>query len=475
MGQEPFIFRALRQQMLWPSIHASAADHYELIWRLIHICECTVITLASASISRLREMDKNQEFLKLRERCYGITWNSTEASLEKGLGALDGSIDKWIEIIQYVSGLDIVDSRFLSALRTFLVGPAGCSSSDLQSHCIDLAPLARAWSRACDVPPSVVPDKASVKDTIQAINSLRNRFAHVPFPYDQLQDIYRELETCTFRFFEIPPTAANEESPLSGSFASKDSILRGPGYRHTPDNWTPVECETFVWGKNTEQELWDARPFVFLDKMMRPYLLSRLKNEAGSWEYTRYLAEANAVYGLNSPDLLKLLPRPEEADYRKDEPPPKQAVEIVGESHAAETTAASREEAFAAVRRRDFEPAIAFWKTEVQQRPFYHSGWQRLGFAQREYGVDLTDSASERAEQLLRDSIVSFNHAVEHSDPQYKAEAYYNRSKAHWRLWRLVGDKQEFEHAVEDAQTAASQFYDHRFISWSEFLKENVP
>jgi len=420
-------------------------------------------------------MHENQEYLKLRERCYGITSNSTEASLEKGPGSLDGSIDKWIEIVQYVSGLDVQASGFLAALRTFLVGPAPCSSGESHSHCIDLAPLARAWGRACDVPPSVVPDKASVKDTLQAINSFRNRFAHVPFPYDQLQDIYRELEACTFRFFDIPPSAANEGSPLSGSFALKDSILRGPGYRHTPDTWLTVDRETFVWGKNGEQELWDARPFVFLDKMMRPYLLSRLKNEAGSWEYTRYLAEANAVYSLSNPDLLKLLPRPEEADYRKDEPPPKDTTQTSSKGDMAETPACTREEAFAAVRRRDFEPAIAFWKAEVDEKPYYHSGWQRLGFAQREYGVDLTDSEHDKAEQLLRESVVSFDHATGHGDPQYEAEAYYNRSKAHWRLWRLIGDTKEFDSAVDDAQTAAARFYDHRFVSWSEFLKENVP
>ena len=121
----------------------------------------------------------------------------------------------------------------------------------------------------------------------------------------------------------MPPTAANDESILSGSLALKDSILRGAGYRDTPDTWQAVEHETFVWGKKGDLEFWDARPFIFLDKMMRPYLLSRLKNEAGSWEYTRYLAEANAVYSVSDPDLLKLLPRPEESDYRKDEPPTK--------------------------------------------------------------------------------------------------------------------------------------------------------
>jgi hypothetical protein len=129
---EQFIFRALRRQMLWPSIHAavdvyqrrraSSADSYELIWRLIHICECTVITLAAAAMSRIRDLGKDQEFLRLRERCYGITWNATEASLEKGLGALDGSIDKWIEIVQYIANCPIEGSKFVSACQLFLLG-----------------------------------------------------------------------------------------------------------------------------------------------------------------------------------------------------------------------------------------------------------------------------------------------------------------------------------------------------------------
>ena len=118
--------------MFWPSIHAavdvyqrrraSNADDYELLWRLIHICECTVITLSSAAISRVRGMGRDQEYLKLRERCYGITWNATEGSLEKGLGALDGSIDKWIEIVQYIANCPIEGSRFIQALQNFLVG-----------------------------------------------------------------------------------------------------------------------------------------------------------------------------------------------------------------------------------------------------------------------------------------------------------------------------------------------------------------
>jgi len=70
---------------------------------------------------------------------------------------------------------------------------------------------------------------------------------------------------------------------------------------------------------------------------------------------------------------------------------------------------------------------------------------------------------------------VSFTHAAQHIERQYEAEAYYNRSKAHWRLWRLTQDAEEFEKAIEDAKRAAAYTYDHRFVSWSEFLKENLP
>ena len=65
------------------------------------------------------------DYLKLRERCYGVTWNiNLEGALEKSLGALDGSIDKWIEILQHIATFSIDGSKFLTGLQTFLVGPS---------------------------------------------------------------------------------------------------------------------------------------------------------------------------------------------------------------------------------------------------------------------------------------------------------------------------------------------------------------
>jgi tetratricopeptide (TPR) repeat protein len=496
MPQEELIFRAARQQLLWPSLHAaidvyqrrraSSAEPYELIWRLIHICECSAMTLAAGAITRIRELgNAPADYLKLRERCYGVSWNSTEGTLEKtSQGALDGSVDKWIEILQLVATFDVGNSKFLNSLKTFLIGPENTP----EKHYIDLAPFVRAWGHACDVPPSVSHSPVSVKEIFQALNSFRNRFAHVPFPYDRLQDIYHELKVCVFRIFEIPPTAANDESPLSGYLGLKESVFRGAGFCKTLDSWPNPKCETFAWGKQKDIETWHAQPFIFLDKMTRPYLLSRLKNEeAGSWEYIRFLAEANAVHSLPNLDLLKLLPRPSESDYleHKDD-----ANHPVTANHQEapveqpdispnEAQVVTRSEAIYAIKERRFEPAIEFFKREIKQKEDegynYHSGWQRLGFAQREFGVYLMAEDRKRAEQFLRQSLQSYTKATNHTEQRFAAEAYYHRSKSHWRLGMLTLNEQQTRDALQDAEEAATRFYDHRFISWLEFLKESGP
>jgi hypothetical protein len=447
-----------------------------------------VATLASAAISRIGVLGKESEYLKLRERCHGVAWNSSDGSLDRVQGALDGSVDKWIEILQLISSFTVTGSAFLVALQGFLTGPENGEKAQ-PNYLVDLGPFVRAWGRACDVPASVPPTGASVKETLQAINSFRNRFAHVPFPYDQVQGVYRELEECVFRLFEVPPTACNDESPLSGSFGTGDSVLRGPGYRKPIDAWQPSENPVFVWGKEATMETWDARPFVIVDQMMRPYLLSRLKNEAGSWEYIRYLAEANAVHSIVNARLLDWLPRPTEKEYTKDPEsdsqgkvatpddtrPPNRMDPPIPPAGPLPKAISSREDVYSAFRDRRFPEAIEFCKKETVARPSYHSGWQRLGFAQREYGVDLMDTDEAKAESLFHESIGSLTRAAQHMDPQFAADALYNRSKAHWRLWRLKGSPEEIQSAIRDADDAAKRYYEHRFVSWSEFLRENNP
>lgn len=412
MAQEFNIFKALRQQNLWPTLHAAvdvyqrrraaSADHYELIWRLIHMTECMIITLAAAAISRLRVSNSKDDYLKLRERCYGVAWNSTEDSIDRRVGALDGSIEQWVEILRYVSSLKDTDgSHFISALKRFLIGQEEQAGDGL----VDLTRFVRAWSLACDVPTSILAKAVSALDAFRAVNTFRNRFAHVPFPYDQIQCIYQELEECTFKLYEIEPSPTNARSCLCGSFAIGESVLKGPGHGKMPDSWVKVEHESFVWGDRESQEIWEARPFIFLDKMMRPYLLSRLKDEAGLWEYTRYLAESNAIYNLTGPELFKLLPRPAGSEYARERAVAEESAEVETEavtpSHVEVNT---RSDAIEAMKRRQFEPAISYWEVDLDKHRDYHTGWLRLGFCQRELGVDLSETDTQRAMDLFTEA-----------------------------------------------------------------------
>jgi hypothetical protein len=241
-------------------------------------------------------------------------------------------------------------------------------------------------------------------------------------------------------------------------------------------SWQVVNEEVFAWGKEFG-EAWAARPFVHLDDMMRPYVLTRLKNEEGAWEYTRYLAEANAVLRVTEPSWPKTLPQPDKAEYVS-----------VGQANPAEIEDAkldadrriaqpitTRDQAIQALREKNYKPAIEYFQREVKDRANYHSGWQRLGYAQREYAAHLLEIGRDaEAISELRASIASYDRAINHFDNRYSAEAYYHRSKARWRLWKLTESPEELQGVLSDADIAAHKFYEDRFVGWREFLDEAV-
>ena len=111
----------------------------------------------------------------------------------------------------------------------------------------------------------------------------------------------------------------------------------------------------------------------------------------------------------------------------------------------------------------------------MKDRTNYHSGWQRLGYAQREYAVHLLETGHE-AEALakLKAAVTSYSKAIHHWDSRYSAEAHYHRSKARWRLWNLTGSDEDLKAVIEDANVAAQKFYEDRFVSWLEFLEEAI-
>lgn len=194
------IDKASTRNELWPTIadaldtflrrSATGADSYERIWRLIHVWESTSITLAAAAMSRIRVLGEHQSlFLRCREYCYGRQWDRLTKQSKSSQGALQGSIDQWIDILWEVAKFES-GQGFLGALHRLL-----------DAEEIHLGPLVQAWSLACDVPSDSRKETFSVKQAMRHMNTFRNRFAHVPFPHDPLSKIADALETITEELF----------------------------------------------------------------------------------------------------------------------------------------------------------------------------------------------------------------------------------------------------------------------------------
>lgn len=499
MPEETTLQRAYRQSQLWPPIYAAVdvllrrravgAEPYELTWRLIHVWECVVLTLVQAAISRLMaDNDNREEELRIiREKCYGVAWEGSEATIKKRTGAFDGSMDKWIEILEYVSTIDANDSCYLASLKYFLNGSSGQDEKN-STAAIDLAPFTSAWARACDIPSGLSRDKVTIKNAFKVVNSFRNRLAHVPFPYDPIGVVYQGLESCTEQLFSADPNPTSQDGTLNGSIGYRGQVIKGSTLCESP----VVEASdsaVFIFefkNKGLYKEKWNANLFIHIDNMLRPYILTRLKDDAGLWEYTRYLAESNAVVLIQEPTYLEHLPIPSERDYpaeSEDGPSviePKSVVKEGTESEVpahGESTIDNKDDADWAIRTRRFAPAINYYEELLKKRKDYHVGWQRLGYAKREYAVDLyiqsesvDDDHIPEIRELLDSSLKDFCKAKGHISAPYKAEAHYHASKSYFRLWQYFKDESFLESARHEADEAAKMYPDSKYDSWIEFL-----
>jgi len=240
-------------------------------------------------------------------------------------------------------------------------------------------------------------------------------------------------------------------------------------------------------------EDWPAGPFLFIDANKRPYVLTRLKDRStGIWEYTRYRAEANSVISSDSEPMLSWVALPTEAEYQQPEDvlaeataptspvptiEPTESVQEPQEGVASEPVPLPTRravgtfgEAIEAIRSGDFDAAIPFLELLVQQRPNYHIGWLRLGYAQREQAARMPSDEQDEAMHQLKYAVESLTHALGHVDQEYRASAYYERSKAYYRKYVIGKDRMDAEAAVDDAKEAAILSSEYQFQTWLDYL-----
>ena len=97
----------------------------------------------------------------------------------------------------------------------------------------------------------------------------------------------------------------------------------------------------------------------------------------------------------------------------------------------------SLSDAIEAIRSEEFDGAIPFFERVTRERPEYHVGWLRLGYARREKAVRIAQDDSREAVRLLKLSLSDLAKAAEHVDPEYQARALYERSKSAYHLGRV--------------------------------------
>lgn len=466
---------------------AGGCEGYERTWRLVHVWEAISTTLSNVAVARLREIDSAKNiYRKCREHLFGRSWNALSKSFDNYQGALDGSAVRRLEILNALSNDESTNSPYLASLRTFLRSPS-----------INLSQLILAWARVCEVPDDVqASGNTQVREAMRHVNVFRNRFAHIPFPYDGLDEIADALEDVTEQLFCSEPRPWQSfpderlESPLIGAFQWKDRFLRGSMPFRSPNQVDGIQCVfPAIPKKNIDPEIWNCEPFIFIDSMIRPHILTRLLSQsAGRWEYTRFRAEANSVIQKEEPKWLGLLPVPAEAEYRTAESVNEDNEEVKMVSTLTQNTDTTNlptslevrpvndfEEALRQIRNEEYEPAIHYFSKLVNIRPEYHVGWLRLGHAQRELAVRIRASDPEKAKELFNESIKSLTNATKHIDPDRIAQALYERSKTHYHWGRFTRDPALLNKALDDVEQAYTINADTTYLSWIDYLKRSVP
>lgn len=467
--------------LLWPTISDAidtylrrkncSADNYERVWRLIHIWEAIEITLAAAALAKYKEKNEDSDtYTKCKEYFYGCSWDSVAKSLSNFLGACNGSIDQWINILNEVAKDKSTDSIFLKSLSRFL-----------NSNEIKIQNLFAWWNRCCDVPSGLKKEK-EIKTIVamRQINSFRNRFAHVPFPHDPLEGLADSLEDVTEQLFSINPLPSKhivggQSSPLTGCFYEGKTCLIGNIAICSSETECSIDL-TFKFpakeATGITSEEWSTHKLAYVDSMKRPHILTRVKDEQGTVEYTRFRAEANAVIirSHEEDSIIEIIKPPKETDYAEQE----------DDSSEDNSNGITQSQAIEAIKKEDFDTAITYFRELTITSPIYHTAWLRLGYALREKAVRLENG--QEANDLLLESIESFTKATEHINDSHKATAFYERSKAYLHLARrsfsdynqleMIPKNSNLEKAEEDALKAFELSPYPKYESWLEYLFE---
>ena len=476
---------------------------YEHTWRLIHIHESLVVTLGIALATRLLSLWKDQESLqddanRLRRKVTGLSTpgDPSDEGLSSGDACLDGYIKPWIDLLKsYGSAVADGSSEYCAAIRSYI------SEKPEQ-------PLAfiEAWKKIAEVP-QVFLGSLSRADRYDAINTLRNKLAHVPVPHKILQDLHWGLRQEVFGLMS-PEYKSKSDSPdddfeakkwhkplhgqlVAGKFFVTGSAVFG---QHELQGIIQDRALVSMSVRGDSEEHWPVAPFVRVDaelKVSLLFLLSDFRTDPSSdvfkGEYHRFAAEMLPVQkeSVRQALVADWIPSSSIPAKMLDSIATEVPVLDVGGAHPThsefdivetQSSYSLRRIGDEAFRVREFPRAVqAFEALSLANDPVNYNDVAKskhggaLWRVAEGYGAD-----TEKKTLALEKAITLLDQASLHRDPSYKARAYYEKSKALWHLWRLNGLRDSLERSLESAERAASLQNEVSFISWFEKVRDDL-
>jgi hypothetical protein len=479
---------------------ANPEAFYEHTWRLIHIQESLIVTLGSSLSTRLlhlwqSEPDAIIELNKLRERITGIKLsgiNASESSSRNGGGCLSGgSMVKWIELLN-----SFKKPNFPTQC------PFVASVADYLEQTLDV-PLAflTTWERIAPVPATYKEPNLPLIGRFFAINSLRNKIAHVPISSDTFERLHKELRQEVLslltnssdwknRNATADPGITQWHSPLRGKLLNNRVYVTGS---NDLGEIQDIKDDKIYWewsqADNENVERWVASPFVHISNDVKVSLLIELDNLSADLEeeckgdYYRFAAEVEPVREVIVNQEVIQCWIPVEQVSSLAEPPtdaktdeaviPLTEIKEEPEVDLAKLTPLDlRTKAENARQNRNYPEAVRLFD-ELEKRndrqytdvAILHHGSTLWRYANRFLSGEEQVTQMQRAIKLLEK-------ASQHQDIIYRAEARYDRSKALYHLSEILQDDScLLNKAIKDAESAANSGYKPSYISWLDRLK----
>lgn len=505
---------------------AAPEAHYEHLWRLIHVHEALVVTLGSLTATRVLSLPEpirdagSAQQVRRRLTQGAETGDDAADQQSRGVPCLTGSLSAWIDFLKTegTAADPRGDSSFLAALREFL-------TRSLNRPLF----IREGWRLIATVPEQYEQADLPIADRFAAINSLRNKLAHVPFPFQAVEALHlqmrRDLLMLVLQnyrpeldspYADIP--SFNYAPVLRGRLATTRAWICGSDYGQCeavpePSSRHDTTAE-YSGGGERDRESWPVDPLLRIGPDLKASLLFKMDLQLLdelesvrelSAEYHRFGAEAapHQKLFLTADDLRGLYaasrkekPAPEETEEPEATPaaetPSGEIDHLAGDTSSAEpeegagrrddTEADLRQEAEAAFRQKDYRRALekyeALAESGQRQDRYNHVAKSRHGGALwrtvvlgRSWGDAKDLEKLERATRLLQE-------AAEHQDPGYRARSHYELSKVLWHRSRKARDRSEQQRLLEEARVsafkAATESNEWSYISWCEKVQNDL-